>query len=215
VSDNQLCIMDHDPAKRALDGIDVCAWHRQRVGQAIAELPGQYDNLARRLVSTGTALTGMPTGTRDPGITIDPRVSQLRTDIHNTLTTWVRIAVEERDTSTPSDTVPALAVYLLHHLDWYLHHPGSRQFVIDMLNNRDDARRLIDPNRVRSFEVGRCPEPDCNGTLIARLRPLDKLLPHDVTCDTSPLDDDDVPIHYWPADKWLTMGRRIRRADPA
>lgn len=205
-----LCAMDHDKPRQALDGIHVCGWHRRHTEQAVAEAPAQYAALERRLIASGSGLTGMPTGSRDPGIRLDHRVAQHRTDLHNTLATWARVAVEERGMTPPPDTMPAIAAFIVAQLDWFLAHAGTRQFVNDMLDNRDTARRLLDPNKVRSFDVAPCPEPDCDGTLVARIRPLDSLLPHDVTCDVSPLDDDGAPVHYWPADRWLRLGRRIK-----
>ena len=81
-------------------------------------------------------------------------------------------------------------------------------------SNHADATRLINANPVRTFEVAQCPEPDCGGTLYARLRPRDGRLPHDVTCNNSPQDDDGQLTHYWTADQWLTLGRHLTRNQP-
>lgn len=208
-----LCLLDHDPARQAAPGLDVCLWHHRLISQAITQAPNDYTALGHRLVPTGRSSgNGHVTGTRNPGIDLNHRVVQLRTDLRNTHATWARIAVHERGITPPPDTLPAIARFIHRNLDWYLHHPGTTQFAHDMLDNHHDAQRLIDTNPVRSFDVAPCPEPDCQGTLIARLRQNDALLPHDVTCDTSPLDDDGNPLHYWPANTWLTLGRRIRRA---
>ena len=61
------------------------------------------------------------------------------------------------------------------------------------------------------FQVGPCPE--CTGTLIAILRPHDSLLPHEIICDSSPTDDAGKLVHSWTADRWLTLGRQIRRLE--
>jgi hypothetical protein len=210
------CVMDdHDKPRRALDGLDICAWHYGRCERAVAEIPALYESLGRRLVPGSSGLTGMPRAGRDPGLNLNPRIVTLRADTRNTLSTWARIAVEERRMTTPADTIPAMAAFIAAQIDWYAHHEGTRQFVNDMIGTHGDARRLNDPSHVRTFEVAPCPEDGCEGVLVARLRSTDALLPHDVTCDSSPLDDEGAPVHYWPADKWMTLGRRIVRRETA
>lgn len=207
-----ICVIEHDKPKGAYGSLHVCYWHATRTEQAIAETPALYTALERRLAPGGSStVTGMPTGTKNPGIDINHRVATHRTDLRNSLATWARIAVEERHMHAPLDTMPAIAAFIVAQLDWYLSHAGTRNFVGDMLDNADTAHRLLDPNPTRSFEVGPCPEPTCQGVLIARLRPKDALLPHDVTCDCSPEDEDGMLLHYWPADKWMQLGRRITR----
>ena len=208
---SDLCVMDHDKPKHTDGNLHVCHWHATRTQQAIAETPALYTALERRLAPTGSTITGMPNGTKTHGIDINHRVATHRTDMRNSLATWARIAVEERHMTTPADTLPAIAAFIVAQIDWYLAHPGTRTFVNDMLDNADTAHRLLDPNPTRSFEVGPCPEPGCDGRLWARLRAKDALLPTDVTCDTSPETEDGTLLHYWPADKWLTLGRRLTR----
>ena len=53
----------------------------------------------------------------------------------------------------------------------------------------------------------------CAGILIAQIRPKDSLLPHDVTCHLSPADEETGELlHSWPADRWMTLGRKVVRA---
>lgn len=211
---DQLCdiTLDHDTPKRAATGLRVCGWHENRARRAVEAAPVQYLTLGTCLQAGGSSgLTGLPTGTRDPGININHRVAALRTDLRNSITTWARIAIDERHMTTPPDTIEAIAAFIAAQLDWYLSQPFARNFTNDMIDNHDTAQRLIDANHVRMFEVADCPQPDCTGRLWARLRPRDDRLPHDVTCDQSPEDDDGQLTHYWPADRWLTLGRRLTR----
>lgn len=209
-----LCALDHDAEheKQAAQPLVVCAWHQRRIRRAVTETPARYAALATRLVPTGSSTVGRTSGSRDVGISINPLVAQLRTDIRNTVSTWARIAVEERGMTTPDSTIPAICDFLVKQLDWYLAQPWTRQFANDMTENWQHSGSLIEGNPVRTFEVADCPEPGCGGKLYARLRPKDSLLPHDITCAESPIDDDGQPTHYWTADRWRTLGRHIRKA---
>lgn len=206
-----LCVLDHDTPRLAAHPLVVCQSCHDHVEQAIAETPHDYATLAHQLTPNGSSATARTSGTKDVGISLDHRVSQLRTDIRNTVSTWARIAVEERGMNPPADTVPSICTWLVKQADWYLGQPWAAQFANDMLENHRQARWLNDPHRARMFEVADCPEPTCTGRLWARIRPADALLPHDITCDESPEADDGTLIHYWPADKWMTLGRRIDR----
>ena len=111
----------------------------------------------------------------------------------------------------PADTVPAVAAFLVAQIEWLTAQEFARQFASDMIDDWGTARALADPNRVRRFEVGPCPEDGCDGTLFANLRPRDSLLPDHVTCDASPEDEDGVLLHSWTADRWMTLGRAVTR----
>ena len=205
-----LCPLDHDQDKRAADGLAVCLWHRDRAERAVAELPALYDALQRRLAAAGSSgPSGMPTAKKDPGLDLNHRVVTCRANIRANLVGWARFAIEERRLHYPPDTVYAIASFVVRQVDWYLAGPGARQFASDVIDDWTTAKSLADPNNVRRFDVGPCPEPDCQGILVAYLRPMDSLLPSNVICDTSPEDDDGNLTHLWPADKWMLLGRRV------
>jgi hypothetical protein len=209
------CVLEHDKPKHATAPLLVCTWHADRTQQAITELPTLYNALQRRLITAGGALTGLPSGTKEPGISLNHRVVQCRTDIRANLTAWARVVINERHMTYPDDTVPAIARFLTRQLDWCLSQPYAKQLVNDVTDDWATANRLNDPNHVRSFNVGPCPEDGCEGTLVARIRSKDVLLPSDVTCDLSPEDEDGNLTHIWPTSTWMTLGRRIIRKEPA
>lgn len=218
----ELCPMDHgleadgQPRQRNRgNGLTICAWHMHRAEKAVAELPALYEFLTGRLVASGgSGLSGMPNGgSKDPGIDLNHRVAQCRTDIRTNLTTWAKVAVEERGMHCPPDTIPAIAAFIVAQVDWFAEQRFARQFVNDVVDDWTTARGLADPNRTRRFEVGPCPEVGCEGVLVAQIRPADSLLPHDVTCTDSPIDEESGELlHTWPADRWITLGRRVVRA---
>lgn len=218
---SELCPLDHGydaeghPRQRQQAvGLTVCLWHRDKAERAVAELPSLYEFLGRRLVASGAGgLTGMPSGNREPGIDINHRVAQARTDIRNNLSTWARVAVEERSMHCPPDDLPSIAAFIVAQVEWFSSQPFARQFVNDVVDDWHTARGLSDPNPTRRFEVGPCPEAGCAGILIAQIRPKDSLLPHDVTCHLSPADEETGELlHSWPADRWMTLGRKVVRA---
>lgn len=213
---DSLCPIDHDRDKRNADGLNVCLWHRDRAERAVAELPALYDALQRRLVAGGsTGLTGMPAAKKDPGLDLNHRVVSCRTNIKANLVGWARFAIEERGMHCPPDDVYAISAFVVRQVDWFLAGPGARQFANDVIDDWSTARSLTDPNNTRRFDVGPCPEPECEGILVAYIRPKDSLLPSHVICDSSPEDEDGNLTHLWPADRWMLLGRRVMAKETA
>jgi hypothetical protein len=205
-----LCALDQD--REATGALLVCSWHAGKVEQAVAEAPSLWNALAIYLIRSGTSLTGMPSGSTEPGLNLDHRVVQARHDMRTNLTTWARVAYEERNLALlPPDRMESIAVYLVRQVDWFLAQPFAAQFAADMLEDHRVARSLIYPNPARRIDVGPCPEDGCTGNLSATMRPADSLLPSAVACDCSPVDDDGRQLHHWTADQWMSLGRKIRR----
>lgn len=204
------CPLVHaEPAESTVGRL--CRWHATRARKAVESIPQAYYALATRLQPTGQGLGSIPTHTMDPGLNLDHRVVACRSDMRNTTSTWARVVIEERQVTAPQDDIGHICAFLSAHLDWSLRQPWGHQHALDLIGVWETSRSLLDPNPVRRFAVGPCPEY-CSGTLIAYLRPQDSLLPHEVVCDQSPVEDG-FPTHAWTADKWLTLGRKIRRLD--
>jgi hypothetical protein len=210
-----LCPLVHDQDAETDRGLAVCRAHARATQSAVMQLPGLHGDLTYRLITTGASLTGMPHApSKDPGISLDHRVVQCRSDIANVLSTWARHVVEERQVHPPTDRIYAISLFLGGHVTWLLSQAYGPAFCLDMVGPWETAKRLIHPNASRAFNVASCPEEGCTGTLVALLRPQDSLLPAQVTCDCSPADEDGTLLHSWTADKWLTLGRKIRRIEP-
>ena len=203
------CPLVHaEPAESAIGRL--CRWHASRARKAVESIPQAYYALATRLQPTGGTLGSIAAPSRDPGLNLDHRVVCCRSDMRNTTTTWARVVIEERQVTAPQDTIGHVCAFLSAHLDWSLRQPWGHQHALDLIGVWETGRSLLDPNPVRRFAVGPCPE--CDGTLIAHIRPVDSLLPAEILCDASPVEDGFL-THAWTADKWLTLGRKIRRID--
>lgn len=210
-----LCPLVHDEDAEVEYGLAVCRQHHRETSSAVTQLPGLHADLTYRLIQSGASLTGMPHApSKEPGLSLDHRVVQCRSDIRNVLTTWARHVVDERQVTTPQDNLSSMALFLGAHCSWVLSQAYGPAFCLDMVGPWETAKRLIHPNASRAFNVASCPEEGCTGTLVALLRPQDSLLPAQVTCDCSPADEDGTLLHSWTADKWLTLGRKIRRIEP-
>ena len=203
------CTLVHaEPAESVIGRL--CRWHATRARKAVESIPQAYYSLAAKLQPTGGTLGSIAAPSRDPGLNLDHRVVCCRSDMRNTTSTWARVVIEERQVTAPQDDIGHVCAFLSAHLDWSLRQPWGHQHALDLIGVWETGRSLLDPNPVRRFAVGPCPE--CSGMLIAYLRPQDSLLPHEVVCDISPVEDG-FPTHAWTADKWLTLGRKIRRID--
>ena len=203
------CPLVHDEPAESIVG-RLCRWHARRARTATDQIAETYYALATRLQPTGGDLGSIAAPSRDPGLSLDHRVVQCRSDMRNATTTWARVVIEEREVTYPADDIGHVCAFLSLHLDWSLRQPWGHQHALDLIGVWETGRSLLDPNPVRRFEVGQCPE--CSGTLIAHLRPQDSLLPAEIVCDASPVEDG-FQLHAWTADKWMTLGRKIRRLD--
>jgi hypothetical protein len=207
-----LCPLEHRSKKSRQPGVDVCEWHAKRTETALLDLPNVHDLLALQLNPTSSQRANIQ-ASKNPGLNLDPRVIECRSDIRNVLSTWCRHGVDEGPFVTlPPDDVAWICGWLQQRLDWYLAQSFGHAFVLDVIGPWETGRRLLDPNPVRRFPVGPCPK--CTGVLVAELRPADDLLPPFVVCDRSPLDDDGEPAHKWTADRWMHLGRTIREVQP-
>lgn len=201
-----LCPLEHDPPVIARNV--VCEDHERRTRRALNDLPKIHTQLATILQPHTTNNTGKITTTPSPGLALDPRVVQCRTDIDTILRAWTGPDITCQWNTIPEPTIPGRATWLRLRLPILLRAHYAPAFVLDITSPFETANRLLDPNPTRVFPVGPCPV--CDGTLIAQLRPADPLLPAHVTCNTSPLTETGEPEHSWTADRWLILGRMIR-----
>lgn len=215
-----LCICDHDQPRLALSGLVICGWHRTQARVGIEQIADLYYALEEQLTSAGGGTQERVNSTPQPGLSLNPKVVEVRQEIINHLQTWARVGLESGTWATwPTDSPRSIAAWIVTRIDWYSSHEWSDCFVEETLQIHSKARAHSQPNGVRRFDMKRaCPEPDCKGTLYAELRPAGfemngtKVeLPSVVWCDVAPIDPETGQQTHgpWPANEWIALGRHI------
>ncbi|MDO8308578.1 MAG: hypothetical protein Q7V58_09535 [Actinomycetota bacterium] len=125
----------------------------------------------------------------------------------------VKVTRTDLNPAVPGLDLHALAGWLARYVDWFLASERAAGFADDVLDTARRARSVRQCNHVSTFEIRPCPEPDCDGTLIATVRSADDRLPSVILCDKSPLDPDTgAQLHIWPAGEgWHNLGRKIHK----
>jgi len=193
--------------RRAADGLRLCVLHTDLIAEDARSVAELHAALADRLASSG--LPGERTsGTRDPGLKLNDAAVEARVLIRHTLVSWTYLIAEERGVALPVDTTAAVAAFVARHAPWLAAHSEAGSVSDELRDLVRHAYPIAYPSGTRIFDVAGCPTEGCAGTLRAILRRTDSLLPTAVSCDA-----DDT--HSWPADKWLTLGRQIRKGGTA
>ncbi|HEX5994451.1 MAG TPA: hypothetical protein VFY84_04855 [Jiangellales bacterium] len=223
----------------AADGLRLCVVHTRAIADDAHRAAEVHAELA--LVLAASDRPGERTsGSRERGLAVNERAVWARATIRHTLVSWCKLIAEERGITLPggwavqhlppgfigppnrlwrvNDTASSLARYLAKHADW-LSASDYADEVSDELRDlaHGEPWRVAYPTGARVFEVGPCPETvdgaPCPGVVRAVLRRTDSLLPSELVCDHHPdPQPEDWSSHHWPADQWLTLGRKLRRA---
>lgn len=180
----------------------VCA---QRLAADLERLPGLYRSCES--VLEGSRHGGVTVGSRGaggpvPGIRLNTRAAEVRASILAVLGSWGGLVAHERRVAPPSRTVTALADFLRLHVTWLAAHETAADASSELNRLAHAARRLIEPDSVRRLEIGACAEPDCGGSLVARVRSGGAAALSDIVCTAA-------PAHRWPAAEWTRLGRSL------
>jgi hypothetical protein len=196
--------------RRALDGLNLCDVCTNRIGEdaaAAAELWHELELVLARASGTGEKTSG----SRERGLRVNERALEARTLIRHTLVSWCLMVSEERGIAAPRDTVTAMGEYLNKHRQWLSAHPAAKDCSDEMWELAHGRTwRAAFPNPVTIVPLGRCPMPDCPGTITAVVRKGDALLPSSVDCDQPPADGALTPHHWpWGSDEWKVLKRDL------
>ena len=205
--------IDHPQPRELSNGLTVCRQCRHLSLAAVRDLPILHRTLGLQLVQQRS--NNQPvSGTRNPGLNLDPRIIEARDIIDKVLNRWAAAIRHKRHIpiSPKDDHIDTAAAFLIGHHDYILAQPQmGTLYAAAVMGAQHICRWLIDENPTRVFAVGRCPQPECTGTLIAHLRPHDPLLPAVIICDQTPKDDNGTPDHAWTADRWAQLGKAMQR----
>lgn len=225
---HELCPLTHrtdpDRPRRATRGL-LCTGHYRALADDLASMPGLHATLSSYLVRTGGGDGGRSTESDAIGIDLDPDVVKARDNIRHLLASWALITLEEGTWSTtPDDTPAAVAVWLLHRIDWLVDQDWADELAVNVRTTVREARAQVQPNATYRVELGPCPEllpvvddagvrlDPCTGTVIAVMQKTTsrEQLPSFVLC-TAHGDDEDEP-HAWGPMQWHALGRRMGRS---
>lgn len=185
-----------------------CQSCRDRLAHLLTELPGTYDDLELQLRRQGNGMQPRVSGSGSPENEppfVAQHVVELRDQVRHDLVWWAWHAADNRQLTRCSGTVEAACVALETHLDWMRRQDAVTDFADVVVEMSSAVWRAAYPSGARCVPLGPCVEDNCDGTLVATVRTIDDLLPSTIRCDT-----DDA--HEWPADRWLSLGRRIHTA---
>ena len=148
-----------------------CAIDLERALADVRWLDEQLDIVLTKQTS-GAASIGF---TKHPGreqpLPYDPRATEVRWVLANTVTTWARVVAEERPANLPTiGGVGILAAWLASYSGWLRQHQAADQAVEEVLSAVAAARRLVDVRPERWY-AGPCQGQDgegCGHDLYAR-----------------------------------------------
>ena len=205
------CIATHNPRRpnRAVAGTRLCQGCLDALERSLRGLPLQYAALEVKL-PPGVA-GGQPrvSGTPMFALPVDLDVVQLRSDIAHVLVEWSGEVSRRLGVRSPDHArLEATGAFLTAQLPRVVQEPWVGDFVASTGLLWRRARSVLASTGRKRRELMNCPETDCSGVIYAYLSPADTLLPSVIRCSYD-------AGHEWPADRWLTLGRKIHRADTA
>lgn len=201
---------------RAADGLRLCWFETERLGQHPVEAAQLRTELGLVLVSAGL---GDGIGQKNPGrgLNLNPKVVEHRTTIRHVLAAIAKRIADERGLTLPADNTHAIAEFVARHHMWLAAHRDAGQFADELSELVSVARALRQPSQTRIIEIGPCPQTvvieadddeeemrsPCKGVVRALLRTEASLLPSAIQCDA----DDE---HTWASHQWRHLGREMR-----
>lgn len=152
---------------------------------AVDELVSDLDDTVARRTRSGQRVGSRPA---EAGLPFNAGAAEVRDDLRNVLSTWVRelwethgprreiptsktapdgspVVVAELDPLDLDDTLPDMAAWLRRHPSWVEYHPAGGELVDEITDAVERARRAVDLPPVRLY-CGPC--PDCGDDLYAR-----------------------------------------------
>jgi len=175
------------------------ACHEVALDRCFKAAPDMYRALEQALVNVpSTAVIRTSGGEARLGIPLNGRAVEIRRAMLGILATWAELVVESRRITKPERTVPALAGFLGHHVEWLAAHAAARDAVAELEALLNSAQHVIALPAARRIPVGRCLVDECAGGLTAVLGQERSETASFVCCDR------DV-MHAWPLRHWLQL----------
>ncbi|KUN06010.1 hypothetical protein AQI95_13890 [Streptomyces yokosukanensis] len=118
------------------------------------------------------------------------------------LQSWAEFVADELGGAAPTRSVPTLATFLLHHLDWLVGQPPADEFADEINDVRVELLRTIDPEPgERHAPTWECVVPDCTGR-ITTPSPVGNKDGRSIRCSSG---------HTWEVHEWITLRPLVER----
>lgn len=219
--------------RRARHPSHLCIKHEHDMKQDIQSLPQLYRDLATALVPPNMGLQPKVSGSnfKANSFPFNDAAAELRKQTQRHLAQLTTIISKQRSVTAPQldpnniseNNIAILSKFLWTHLEAIVSSPTLARRTCGTLNRiHRNGRRIAHPTGTRVVDVGPCTysvildvstmdqaEPQqltsaCPGTIRARLRPSDSLLPSELVCSHT-------PDHTWPAHQWLRLRKQLQR----
>lgn len=182
----------------------LCQHHADRIPRDARKATVLYDAILDRIASGSHGEHEKTSGgEKGVGITLGDGIGvEVRDEIRAVLGSWCRLIADERGFGLPRDDVTAMGEYVARNGLWLAAHPAAAEASSELAGLVRRAHPVAYPSGVRTIEIGPCPHDECDGTVKARMRSADSLLPGELLCSA----DND---HWWPPSQWRACGRAM------
>lgn len=189
--------------REAAPGMNLCWTHHDQLPRLALRAGEVWVELLLQLAGSGSAMAEATSGTKDVGLSLNPRAVACRDRTEDVLRSWTRLVIDERGGQPPPDHPESTSGFLARNATWLAAHPLAGPCFDELFELAyGEPWRVAFPSGTRVRVVGACPLDGCEGDLRAILRRADSLLPSEITCSTS-------TSHRWGYDQWLTLARQL------
>lgn len=183
--------------------MNLCWTHHDLLPRLALRAGEVWVELLLQLAASGSAMAEATSGTKDVGLSLNPRAVACRDNVKRILRMWVKLVVDERGVQPPADHPEVLGQFIARNGPWLAAHPLAGYAYDELFELAyGEPWRVAFPSGTRVRTVGGCPLPHCEGDLRAIMRRADSLLPSEITCSLN-------QSHRWGYDQWLALARQL------
>lgn len=197
------CPRGHAQKNDSIAGSVLCATCLGRVEGALRALPALHQECLHQ--ASPTVRRTNPTKVSSSRRRDHLNVSVLDTR-HRALTmldSWSAMVVDKLGTTPPPRTVPALARFLLRHLEWLASQPPAVDFADEIEGLAAELRQTVDPApSVLHAVIRKCVVDGCAGTISALAQGGGGAGNRHIACTAG---------HSWEMREWLGLRKLMKR----
>jgi len=144
----------------------VCQRCADRLSVALGDVTALWGDLDTVLTRQAHYSDAEGRGGSEKALPFNANASEIGWVLRNTLTTWCRLIGEERGRVLPTaDNPPAVAGWLLGHVEWLRHHRAGAEAVEEITSAVHAVRKAVDRPAERIY-AGPC--ADCGGDMYGK-----------------------------------------------